>query len=197
MRAIWTVAGVLTLALLANETADAGVPGEAEAARIESIYYERGPQGALEALAQDYRDALRGPDPEVGRPQINNEISRLEAHTTRYRQYSPLVAIATQWCLERHQATDFPLHYTELLPPSDASPDAALPDVELDREMAKVLQINWINYANLTRSRTRGYVVDERQILLHWGDLSTDQGDQEDVRAAVNSLSHRRPAATP
>lgn len=171
------------------------MPGEAEAVRIESVYYEQGPQRALEALAQDYREALGGSDPEAGRRQINDEISRLEAHTARYLQYSPLVAIATQWCLERHEASDFPLHYNELLPASDASPDAALPDIELDREMVKVLKINWINYANLTRSRTRGYVVDEQQIGLESNDLRKDQSDQEDVRAAADALSGRQRAA--
>jgi hypothetical protein len=168
------------------------VPGETDAVRIEDIYYEQGAQQALEALAQDYRRALGDPSPQAGRQQIDDEISRLEAHTTRYSKYSPLVAIATQWCLKRHEASDFPLHYGELLPTSDASPDAAAPDVELDQEMIKVLQNNWSNYANLTRSQTRGYVVDERQITLELADLLKDQSDQEDVRAAAKSLSSKR-----
>src|ERR1700751_5173002 len=57
---------------------------------------------------------------------------------------------------------------------------ARTPDVELDQEMIKVLQNNWINYANLTRSQTRGYVTDEQQITLELADLLKDQSDQED-----------------
>jgi hypothetical protein len=168
------------------------VPGEADAIRIEDIYYKQGPQQALEALTQDYRRSLGNPPPQAGRQQIDDEISRLEAHTARYSKYSPLVAIATQWCLKRHEARDFPLHYRELLPPSDASPDAAVPDVELDREMVKVLQNNWSNYANLTRNQMRGYVVDEQQITMELDNLLKDQSDQEDVRAAVKNLSGKR-----
>ena len=173
------------------------VPGETDAIRIEDIYYEQGPQQALDALAQDYRRALGGPAPQAGRQQIDNEISRLEAHTTRYSKYSPLVAIATQWCVRRHEAGDFPLHYAELLPTGDASPDALVPDVELDREMVQVLQNNWRNYANLTRSQTRGYVVDERQITMEFDNLMKDQSDQEDVRVAVKNLTSKQRAARP
>jgi hypothetical protein len=184
-----TFAGAGLLAALGAGPSHAEVPGEAAAVRIESIYYQEGPQRALEALAQDYRAALGGPNPEAGRQQINDEVSRLEAHTARYQQYSPLVAIATQWCLERHAATDFPLRYTDLLPAGDASPDASLPDVELDREMVKVLQINWIEYSNLTRSQTRGYVADAQQITINSrSDLLQDQKEQEDVRAVANNL---------
>jgi hypothetical protein len=184
-----TFASAVLLAALGAGPSHAEVPGEAAAVRIESIYYQEGPQRALEALAQDYRAALGGPNPEAGRQQISDEVSRLEAHTARYQQYSPLVAIATQWCLERHPATDFPLRYTELLPAADAGPDASLPDVELDREMVKVLQINWIEYANLTRSQTRGYVADAQQITISSrSDLLQDQKEQEDVRAVANNL---------
>jgi hypothetical protein len=168
------------------------IPGEAEAMRIEDVYYQQGPQQALEALRQDYTRALGDPGSQAGRQQIDDEISRLEAHTTRYSKYSPLVAIATQWCLKRHEAGDFPLHYGKLLPTSDASPDAGAPDVELDREMVKVLQNNWSNYANLTRSQMRGYVVDEQQITMEFDDLLKDQSDQEDVRTAVKNLYSKR-----
>jgi len=189
MRAISIWVGALMVALVPPVSSGAMVPGESEALRIERIYYDQGSQQALEALAQDYRAALGGPDPAAGRQQLDAEISRLEAHTARYLKYSPLVAIATQWCLGRHDANDFPLRYTELLPASDAQPNAAAPDVELDREMVKVLQINWSNYANLTRSQTRGVVVDERQIGLELGDLRKDQIDQEEVRAAAEPRS--------
>jgi hypothetical protein len=148
-------------------------------------------------LARDYSKALGDPSPEAGRQQIDDEISRLEAHTARYSKYSPLVAIATQWCLGRHEAGDFPLRYNELLPARDASPDVGAPDVELDREMVKVLQNNWSNYANLTRSQTRGYVVDEQQIIMEFGDLLKDQSDQEDVRAAAKNLSSGQRAVRP
>jgi hypothetical protein len=84
-----------------------------------------------------------------------------------------------------------------LLPTSDASPNAALPDVELDREMIKVLQNNWINYANLTRSQTRGYVTDERQITLEFDALVKDQSDQEDVRVATKNLAGTQRAPKP
>jgi len=168
------------------------VPGETDAIRIEDIYYAHGPQQALEALTQDYRRALGDSGPGAGRQQIDDEISRLEAHTVRYSKYSPLVAIATQWCLKRHEAGDFPLHYGELLPASDVGPDAAMPDVELDREMVKVLQNNWSNYANLTRSQMRGYVVDDQQITMEFDDLRKDQSDQEDVRVAAKNLSGKR-----
>ena len=196
MRTAWTFAGVLALACARALPSQAAVPGEAEAARIEAVYFDHGPQQALEALAADYREALVGPDPEDGRRRIEAEVSRLRAHTARYAQYSPLAAIATQWCLERHGPGDFPLHYNDLLPASDAGGDEAPADVALDREMVEVIQINWINYANLTRTRTHGYVVDERQIELQANDLRQDQADQEDVRAAAAALSHRR-AATP
>ena len=168
------------------------VPGEKEAMGIEDVYYQQGPEQALEALTQDYRRALGEPGSQAGRQQIDDEISRLEAHTTRYSKYSPLVAIATEWCLKRHEASDFPLHYDELLPTSDARPDAAAADLELDREMVKVVQNNWINYANLTRNQMRGYVVDERQIVMEFDDLLKDQSDQEDVRVAVKNLSGKR-----
>ena len=168
------------------------LPGEAEAIRIEGIYYEQGPQQALEALTQDYRRALGDPGSQASRRQIDDEVSRLEAHTTRYSKYSPLVAIATQWCLKRHEPSDFPLHYDKLLPNSDASPDAAAADVELDREIVRVLQNNWSSYANLTRNQMRGYVVDEQQITMEFDDLLKDQGDQEDVRAAAKNLSSKR-----
>ena len=182
------IAAVVLVALGAGPS-HAGVPGEEAAVRIENIYYREGPQKALEALAQDYKAALGGPNPEAERQQINDEVSRLEAHTAKYQQYSPLVAIATQWCLERHGLSDFPLRYNELLPAGDAGPDAALPDVELDREMAKVLQINWIEYANLTRSQTRGYVADVQQITIKSrDDLLKDQSEQEDIRAVANNL---------
>jgi hypothetical protein len=187
-----TLAAAFMLAFARVVLAQAVVAGETDAIRIEDIYYEQGAQQALEALAQDYRRALDDPSPQTGRQQIDDEISRLEAHTARYSKYSPLVAIATQWCLKRHEARDFPLHYGELLPTSDTSPDAAAPDVELDQEMVKVLQNNWSNYANLTRSQTRGYVVDERQITLELADLLKDQSDQDDVRAAAKNLSSKR-----
>lgn len=189
-----SVVGALTLALGGAVPGQAVVPGEADAIRIESIYYEQGPQQALEALAQDYRKALGGADAQAGRQQIDDEISRLEAHTVRYAKYSPLVAIATQWCLGRHEANEFPLRYSALLPTRDASADAAAPEVELDREMVKVLQINWSKYANLTRSQTRGYVADERQITMELDGLLQDRRDQEDVRAAASSLSGGRGA---
>jgi len=188
----WAFAFVL-LAALGAGPGQAGVPGEDAAVRIENIYYQEGPQKALAALAQDYQAALGGPNPEAGRQQINDEVSRLEAHTARYQQSSPLVAIATQWCLERHGLSDFPLRYTELLPAGDASPDASLPDVELDREMVKVLQVNWIDYANLTRSQTRGYVADVEQITIKSrNDLLQDQSEQEDIRAVANNLPGKR-----
>jgi len=187
-----TLAAAFMLAFPRVVLAQAVVPGETDAIRIEDIYYEQGAQQALEALAQDYRRALDDPSPQAGRQQIDDEISRLEAHTVRYSKYSPLVAIATQWCLQRHETRDFPLHYGELLPTSATSPDAAAPDVELAQEMVKVLQNNWSNYANLTRSQTRGYVVDERQITLELTDLLKDQSDQEDVRAAAKNLSSKR-----
>jgi hypothetical protein len=187
-RPTWALAGAMLLALLGAAPGHAAVPGEDAAVRIENIYYEEGPQKALEALAQDYRAALGGPDLEAGRQRINDEVSRLEAHTVRYQQYSPLVAIATQWCLERHGLSDFPLRYNELLPAGGAG--ASLPDVELDREMVKVLQLNWVDYANLTRSQTRGYVVDAQQITINSrDDLLKDQSEQEDVRRVANSLS--------
>ena len=88
------------------------------------------------------------------------------------------------------------MHYNDLLPASDAGGDVRPADVALDRVMVEVLQINWINYANLTRTRTHGYVVDEQQIELRANDLRQDQADQEDVRAAAAALSHRG-AATP
>jgi hypothetical protein len=184
-----TLAAALLLAALDAGPSHAAVPGEDAAVRIENIYYHEGPQKALEALARDYRAALGGSNPEAGRQQINDEVSRLEAHTAKYQQYSPLVAIATQWCLERHGLSDFPLRYNELLPAGAASPDAPLPDVELDREMVKVLQINWIEYANLTRSQTRGYVADVQQITSKSrDDLLQDQSEQEDIRAVANNL---------
>ena len=197
MGATWTFVAAFMLAFVRAVSGQTIIPGEADAMRIEDIYYDQGPQQALEALTQDYRRALDGSGPQTGRPQIDDEVSRLEAHTTRYTKYSPLVAIATQWCLGRHEAGDFPLHYGELLPASDASPNAALPDVELDREMIKVLQNNWINYANLTRSQTRGYVTDERQITLAFDALVKDQSDQEDVRVATKNLAGRRRAPKP
>jgi hypothetical protein len=185
----WAFTGALLLAALGAGPSHAAVPGEDAAVRIENIYYREGPQKALEALAQDYKAALGGPNPEAGRQQINDEVSRLEAHTARYQQYSPLVAIATQWCLERHGLSDFPLRYNELLPAGDAGPNAPLPDVELDREMVKVLQINWVDYANLTRSQTRGYVADVQQITIKSrDDLLKDQSEQEDIRAVANNL---------
>ena len=95
------------------------------------------------------------------------------------------------------EARDFPLRYGELLPTSDASPDAASPDVELDREMIKTLQNNWINYANLTRSETRGYVTEERQITLEFDALLKDQNDQEDVRVATKNLADMKRAPKP
>jgi hypothetical protein len=98
----------------------------------------------------------------------------------------------TQWCLERHDGRHFPLQYGELLPTSGPSPDAAVPDGERDREMIKVLQNNWTNYANLTRSRTRGYVINERQIPLEFDALRKDQSDQEDVRVAAKNLSGKQ-----
>jgi hypothetical protein len=180
------------LALVRVVSGQTIVPGEAEATRIEDIYYQQGPQQALEALTQDYRRALGHPGSQAGRQQIDDEISRLEAHTTRYSKYSPLVAIATQWCLKRHEASDFPLHYGQLLPASDSSPDADVVDVELDREMVNILQNNWSNYANLTRSQMRGYVVDGQQITMEFDDLLKDQSDQEDVRTAVKNLSSKR-----
>jgi hypothetical protein len=190
MRPTWAFAGAVLLAALGAGSSHAGVPGEDAAVRIENIYYQEGPQKALEALAQDYKAALGGPNPETGRQQINDEVSRLEAHTAKYQQYSPLAAVATQWCLERHGASDFPLRYTELLPAGDASPDASLPDVELDREMVKVLQNNWVDFANLTRTQARGYVADVEQITISArGDLLKDQSEQEDIRTAANSLS--------
>jgi hypothetical protein len=195
MRAISTFVGALLLSVVRAVPSHAVVPGETEAARIERTYYEQGSQQALEVLAQDYRNALGGADPQAGRQPLDAEISRLEAHTARYAKYSPLVAIATQWCLARHPPKDFPLRYGELLPASDASPEAAAPEVELDREMVKVLQINWINYANLTRSQAHGYVVDEQQITIELQDLLKDQSDQEDVRAAVKGLSDYPPQA--
>jgi hypothetical protein len=185
------------LAFVRDVSGQTLIPGETEAMRIEDIYYDQGPQQALEALTQDYRKALGGSGPQAGRQQIDDEVSRLEAHTTRYAKYSPLVSIATQWCLGRHEARDFPLHYGELLPTSDASPDAASPDVELDQEMIKVLQNNWINYANLTRSQTRGYVTDEQQITLEFDALLKDQSDQEDVRVAIRNLARRQRAPKP
>ena len=55
--------------------------------------------------------------------------------------------------------------------------------------MVKVLQINWIEYANLTRSQTRGYVADAQQITINSrSDLLQDQKEQEDVRAVANNL---------
>jgi hypothetical protein len=57
------------------------IPGETEAMRIEDICYDQGPQQALEALTQDYRRALGGSGPQAGRQQIDDEVSRLEAHT--------------------------------------------------------------------------------------------------------------------
>jgi hypothetical protein len=192
MGARCTLVAAFMLALVRVVSGQTIVPGEAEAMRIEDIYYEQGPQQALEALTQDYRRALGEPDSQAGRQQIDDEVSRLEAHTTRYSKYSPLVAIATQWCRERHEASDFPLHYGKLLPASDASANAGVADVELDREMVKILQNNWSNYANLTRSQMRGYVVDEQQITMEFDDLLKDQSDQEDVRTAVKNLSSKR-----
>ena len=197
MNATWIFVAAFMLAFVRGVPGEALIPGEAEAMRIEDIYYEQGPQPALEALTQDFRRSLGSSGPQAGRQQIDDEISRLEAHTTRYTKYSPLVAIATQWCLARHEARDFPLHYGELLPTSDASPDAASPDVELDREMIKTLQNNWINYANLTRSETRGYVTEERQITLEFGALLKDQSDQEDVRVATKNLAGTERAPKP
>jgi hypothetical protein len=173
---------------VAAQQAHAGVPGELEAARIESVYFERGAHWALEALMDDFRSAF-GAGTDAGRRQIEDEVSRLEAHTARYSQYSPLVAIATQWCLERHAPSEFPLAYENLLPASDADPGAAPPDIALDREMVNVLQIHWTSYANLTRSQLRGYVLDEHEVGLALSDLIKDQADQEDVRKAANSLS--------
>jgi hypothetical protein len=192
MGATCTFVAAFMLAFVRAVSGQTPVPGETDAIRIEDIYYKQGPQQALEALTQDYRRALGDAHPQAGRQQIDDEVSRLEAHTTRYSQYSPLVAIATQWCLNRHETRDFPLRYGGLLPPSDASPGAAGPDVELDREMVKVLQNNWSNYANLTRNQMRGYVVDEQQITMELDDLLKDQSDQEDVRAAVKNLSGKR-----
>jgi hypothetical protein len=197
MGATWTFVAAFALAFVRVVSGEALIPGEAEAMRIEDIYYDQGPQPALDALTQDFSRALGGSDPQAGRQQIDDEVSRLEAHTTRYTKYSPLVAIATQWCLGRHQAGDFPLHYGELLPTSDAGPDAALPDVELDREMIKILQNNWSNYANLTRSKTRGYVTEERQITLEFDALLKDQRDQEDVRLATKNLAGMKRAPKP
>jgi hypothetical protein len=194
MRTARTCAAAVALACAEAIAGDAAVPGETEAARIETIYYEQGPRQALQALARDYRDALGGSDAEGGRSRIEAEISRLEAHTTRYAQYSPLAAIATQWCLDHHAPDDFPLHYNELLPAEDAAPGATAADVALDREMVNVLQINWVNYADLTRTRTHGYVVDEQQIELGATALSKDLADQEDVRAAAAALSQKRVA---
>lgn len=196
MRTAWTCAAAVALASVGALASEATVPGEAEATRIEAIYYEQGPRQALQALAQDYRNALGGSDAESGQGRIAAEISRLKAHTTRYAQYSPLASIATQWCLERHPPAEFPLHYDGLLPAEDAAPGAAPADVALDREMVNVLQINWINFANLTRTRTHGYVVDEQQIELGATELDKDQSDQEGVRAAAAALSGKR-AATP
>jgi hypothetical protein len=197
MDATRTFVTIFMLAFVRDVSGQTLIPGETEAMRIEDIYYDQGPQQALEALTQDYRKALGGSGPQAGRQQIDDEVSRLEAHTTRYAKYSPLVSIATQWCLGRHEARDFPLHYGELLPTSDASPDAASPDVELDQEMIKVLQNNWINYANLTRSQTRGYVTDEQQITLEFDALLKDQSDQEDVRVAITNLARRQRAPKP
>ena len=197
MNATCTFVAVFMLALVRVVSGQTIVPGETEATRIEDIYYDQGPQQALEALTQDYGRALGGPGPQAGHQQIDDEISRLEAHTTRYTKYSPLVAIATQWCLQRHDGRDFPLHYGELPPTGGTSADAAIPDDELDREMIKVLQNNWTNYANLTRSQTRGYVVDERQIPLELDALLKDQSDQEDVREAAKNLSGKRRAPRP
>jgi hypothetical protein len=192
MGARCTFVAACMLVLVRVVSGQTNVPGEAEAMRIEDIYYQEGPQQALEALAQDYRRALGDPASQASRRQLDDEVSRLDAHTTRYSKYSPLVAIATQWCLKRHEPSDFPLHYNKLLPDSDASPDAAEADVELDREMITVLQNNWSSYANLTRSRMRGYVVDEQQITMEFDDLLKDQSDQEDVRAAVKNFSSKR-----
>jgi|ERR1700751_2620095 hypothetical protein len=124
MDATRTFVTIFMLAFVRDVSGQTLIPGETEAMRIEDIYYDQGPQQALEALTQDYRKALGGSGPQAGRQQIDDEVSRLEAHTTRYAKYSPLVSIATQWCLGRHEARDFPLHYGELLPTSDASPDA-------------------------------------------------------------------------
>jgi hypothetical protein len=63
--------------------------------------------------------------------------------------------------------------------------------------MIKVLQNNWINYANLTRSQTRGYVTDEQQITLEFDALLKDQSDQEDVRVAIRNLARRQRAPKP
>jgi hypothetical protein len=55
--------------------------------------------------------------------------------------------------------------------------------------MVKVLQINWVDYANLTRSQTRGYVADVQQITIKSrDDLLKDQSEQEDIRAVANNL---------
>ena len=197
MGATWIFIAAFMLTFVRVALGEALIPGETEAMRIEDIYYDQGPQQALEALTQDYRRALGGSDPQTGRQPIDDEVSRLEAHTTRYAKYSPLVAIATQWCLGRYEARDFPLHYRELLPTSDASPHATLPDVELDREMIKVLQNNWINYANLTRSETRGYVTDDSQITLEFDAVMKDQSDQEDVRVASKNLAGKQRAPIP
>jgi len=197
MGATWTFVAAFMLAFVRVVSGQAIIAGETEAMRIEDVYYDQGPRQALEALTQDFRRALGGSGRQTGRQQINDEVSRLEAHTTRYTKYSPLVAIATQWCLGRYEAGDFPLHYDELLPNSDTGPNAALPDVELDQEMIKILQNNWISYANLTRSQTRGYVTDERQITLEFDALLKDQGDQEDVRVATKNLAGRQRAPKP
>jgi hypothetical protein len=170
----------------------ASVPGEDDANRIEGIYYDQGPRPALEALRQDYLNAYAAPASQQALQKLSDEISRLEAHTTRYMQLSPLAGIATEWCLQQHGPDDFPLRYNFLLPARDSEPDARTADVELDKEMVKVLQINWINYANLTRSQTRGYVADEQQITIKTrDDLLQDQRDQEVIRLAARSLRRK------
>jgi hypothetical protein len=170
----------------------AATPGEDQASRIEGIYFDRGPREALAALRQDYANALGALAPAQGKQHLGDEIARLEAHTAKYAQFSPLVAIATEWCLQQHGPDDFPLRYDALLPARDAGGGAGLPDVELDNEMVKVLQINWVSYANLTRSETRGYVADAEQITIKSrDDLVKDQDDQETVRVAAKGLRNK------
>jgi hypothetical protein len=165
--------------------APAAIAGEDDAKRIEGIYYDQGPEAALLALRQDYLNGFADRSAQPAR-KLEDEVARLEAHTTHYLRYSPLAAIATQWCLDAHPAGDFPLHYAFVLPARASDPATPAAEVALDQEMAKVVQINWVKFANLTRSETRGYVADEHEVTIKSrSDLLKDQSEQEDVRLAV------------
>ena len=68
MGATWTFVAAFALAFVRVVSGEALIPGEAEAMRIEDIYYDQGPQQALDALTQDFSRALGGSDPQSWTP---------------------------------------------------------------------------------------------------------------------------------